>query len=93
MISIAVAVLSSLQTFFRYTERAEKHREAAIHYGILNRELERLRAFPPSDEEARSTLKHIEEKLNQLAQNTPAIPLVFLKHIRKSLELKTEEGK
>src|SRR5262245_25635422 len=33
-VSISVAVLSALQTFFRFAERAEHHREAAIKYGV-----------------------------------------------------------
>jgi len=94
IVSIAVAVLSALQTFFRFAERAEKHREAAIRYGVINRELERLRTFPPSgQEDARSILVQVEQKLNELAQNTPAIPLVLLAAIRDQLTLRTRDGR
>jgi hypothetical protein len=74
-VSIAVTVLSALQTFFRFTERAEQHRGAAIQYGILNRELERIHALPPSEQaEAQKVLLEVEQKFNDLAQHVPAIP-------------------
>ena len=41
--SVAAAILSSLQTFLGYSERAEKHRLAGAKYGALGRELESLR--------------------------------------------------
>ena len=40
IISILAAVLASLQTFLRLSERAEKHRAVAVRYGALRRELE-----------------------------------------------------
>jgi hypothetical protein len=88
LVSITVAVLSALQTFFRFTERAEQHREAAIKYGALNRELERMRAFAPaSTEAAQSATLRIEQTLNELAEHSPAIPMALLSHTRHQLAL------
>jgi Protein of unknown function (DUF4231) len=94
IVSIAVAVLSALQTFFRFAERAEQHRAAAIRYGIINRELERLRTFAPSNQEgAQSVVMQIEQKLNDLAEHTPAIPLVLLARTRDALVFPTTDSK
>lgn len=75
VVSITVAVLSALQTFFRFNERAEQHRAAAIQYGVLNRELERLLALPPAEDGgiAKAVLA-VEQKFNDLAMQVPAIP-------------------
>jgi hypothetical protein len=40
LLSIAAAVFASLQTFFRYSEAAEKHRSAGSGFGTLYRKFE-----------------------------------------------------
>lgn len=42
--SLLVATLASLQTFFRFAEKAEKHRLSAARYGALRRETEEMLA-------------------------------------------------
>ena len=42
--SVLAAVLSGLQTFFKFSERADKHRVFGARYGALRRELEQLHA-------------------------------------------------
>ena len=92
LVSISVAVLSALQTFFRFAERAEQHREAAMKYGAINRELERMRTFPPvGAEAAQGATMQIEEKLNELAQHTPAIPLALLSQTRDKLAFRPKD--
>lgn len=85
-VSVSVAATSALQTFLKFSERAEDHRAAAIQFGIINRELERLSAFPPtSAEEALQILIGVETRLNELAKTVPAIPLNKWKDIPKEL--------
>ena len=43
--SVLSALLTNLQTFLGYSERAERHRIAGAKYGALGRELEQLRAL------------------------------------------------
>jgi len=75
LVSIAIAVLSSLQTFFRFSDRAEQHRSAGIQYGILNREMERVCTLPPEDQlKQKQLLVEIENKFNELALKVPGIP-------------------
>ena len=52
--SVLAAVLSALQTYFRSSELAERHKGAAVKYGFLRRELEQR---IESDEGAMSDAK------------------------------------
>jgi hypothetical protein len=67
--SVSAALLTSLQTFLGYSERAEKHRIAAAKFGALGRELEMLRAsegIPPTE-----VLESVRKRLDALALESP----------------------
>ena len=68
--SVAAGVLATLQMFYNYSERAEKHRIAAANYGALGRELELIRADPR--EPNITTLSELKERLDELALEAPA---------------------
>jgi hypothetical protein len=71
LVSISAAILSALQTFLRFEERAEKHRAAGGQYGALRRELEQIRAIgPPYDVDA---LSRIREEFDSVSNQAPAI--------------------
>ena len=42
LLTVLAAILSSLQTFLRFSELAERHKVAAVKYGALRREIETL---------------------------------------------------
>ena len=63
--SVTAAVLASLQTFLKYSERAEKHLTANRQFSRLKREVEVLLAFPPKPEEARSTIASLRARIDQ----------------------------
>jgi hypothetical protein len=44
LLSVLAAVLTALQTYLRYSERAELHRKAAGRYGVMRRQLEEILA-------------------------------------------------
>ena len=70
-VSVLAAVLSSLQTFLRYSERAEKHRGAAARFGSLRREIEFLQASgAPYDKERIESLR---EKMDSISSEAPEI--------------------
>lgn len=69
--SVAAALLTSLQTFLGYSERAEKHRIAGAKYGALGRELEVLRALDTIDI---SVINDLKKRLDELAQESPNNP-------------------
>lgn len=89
-VSILAAVLASVQTFLRYSERAVKHREAGVKYGTLQREIERVAAFPPEDKkELRDWVDSFRQRWAGLAQESPVVP----KHIwdRVVVRIEAEE--
>jgi hypothetical protein len=70
-ISVTAAVLASMQTFLRFSERAEKHRGVAARYGSLRRDIEALQAGgAPFDQ---TKLDTIREKLNSISTEAPEI--------------------
>ena len=79
IVSLLAAALAALQTFFRFAERAEKHRVAAANYGIARRDLDLfLLKYVSEPADARQAaiddLGKIKSKLDQLAQESPDIP-------------------
>src|SRR5436190_18554080 len=65
LLSLTAAVLASLQTFLKYSERAERHLTAHRNFSRLKREVEVLLAFPPKPEEARSTIASLRTRIDQ----------------------------
>ena len=75
LLSVAVTVFASLQTFLRYSERAEKHKAAATEFGKLRRELEQLIAFiPAGGTVAAGDMKSIRTQWGELSAHAPSIP-------------------
>jgi hypothetical protein len=68
--SIAATVLSSLQTFFKFSERSEKHRLFGAKFGAVRRELELLRIQPQIKS---AELTAIRVKLDKLAEEAPDV--------------------
>ena len=46
------AILAALETFLKYSEQAENHRNASSRYQSLHHAVDQLMAFPPKDETA-----------------------------------------
>ena len=98
--SVTAAILSSLQTFLGYSERAEKHRLAGAKYGALGRELETLLTFP-EDTIPQETIDKIRIQLDGLAIESPnnsqkiyiLSEKVFKKSENSNAIIKNENGK
>lgn len=91
LISILAAVLASLQTFLRLSERAEHHRTIAASYAAIRRSLEYLKTFPSDDvEEVKRAFEEIKKQMDKLAEDAPSIPLRMK---GKFKELKNREHK
>nr|CAP47576.1 putative integron gene cassette protein [uncultured bacterium]CAP48639.1 putative integron gene cassette protein [uncultured bacterium]CAP48646.1 putative integron gene cassette protein [uncultured bacterium] len=75
--SVTAAVLTSLQTFLGYSERAEKHRIAGAKYGALGREMETLRAS--IQDVTKEQIDRIRERLDTLAIESPNNPETIYK--------------
>jgi hypothetical protein len=79
LVSFLGAALTSLQTFFKFSELAEKHRIAGAAYGDIKRKLDILKLEysmkeQASREDAIKELKVIFETLGKLAKESPGIP-------------------
>jgi len=87
-VSFLSAVLSSLQTFFKFSEVAEKHRVAGAAYGDMKRKLDILKLQysmkeHTSREDALKELKLVSEALSELAKESPGIPDKAFKQAKK----------
>lgn len=74
LLSMGAAVLSGLATFLNYGELAERHRDAAVKYGNLRREIEEIISFTPSQDELKSTMADLRTRWNSLDIEAPSIP-------------------
>ena len=79
LLSIAAAVLSALQAFLNYSEKAEKHRVAGACYNSVRRELQQLLA---QDREWKC-LSDIRRRIDDLARDSPHIPESVLSEMRR----------
>lgn len=82
LVSVLGAVLSSLQTFLSFNERAERHRSAGARFGALGRKLELLLSEKVefSHEEAMS----LKEEIDRLGADSPKIPPDILRHFHET---------
>lgn len=81
-VSLIAVVLSSLQTFLKFSERAEKHRVAAAEYGSIRRRLEIAHVTSPVD---KSVLEKLGDEISALAVRAPAISDSTFDRIKKKL--------
>ena len=90
VLSVSRVALTSLQTFFKYSERAERHKTAAVQIGEVRRELEQKLQFAQLDE---ALTKMIREKWNAADRQSPTIPTHIYERIenlvRKAAEHKS----
>jgi hypothetical protein len=92
LVSILAAVLSSLQTFFKFSERSETHRVFGAKYGSLRRELEGL--FVSDETLDERVIDAVRRKIDLLAEDAPAIPeRIFSKIQRETLFIENGQTK
>lgn len=79
--SLVATVLSSLQTFFKFSERSEKHRIFGAKFGAIRRELEVLRI---QTQIKSADLTVLRTKLDKLAEEAPNVDAsIFSRKISK----------
>ncbi len=78
MLSISAAVLAALQTFFKYSELAEKHRSTAAQYAAMKRRLDALHLRFAEPDVSRDgfldAMEAIIQELDQLEKDSPDAP-------------------
>jgi Protein of unknown function (DUF4231) len=71
--SVIAAVLSGLQTFLRYSERAERHRVTATKYSAARRKIEQVLIYP--DRVTYDVVNEIRTLIDTLAGDAPNLSL------------------
>lgn len=79
--SVLAGVLAALQTFFKFSERAERHKIFGAKFGAIRRELETLHAAGRAAEES-NFISVLRERLDRLAEEAPAVPAEVFQHIQ-----------
>lgn len=74
-VALMAGVLSALQTFLAFNERADKHRSAGAAYGMIRREMEQLQILLPTlaTADLRSALTGIRGRLDEIASGAPNV--------------------
>jgi hypothetical protein len=89
LISVAAAVLSGLQTFLQFSERAERHRVTGARYSAIRREIELMLAVSnASDPIDAGKLEALLKKIDELGNEAPSISA----HIWRLAEKKIAEA-
>lgn len=79
LLSLSAGVFAALQTFFKHSERAEKHRLAAANYSSIFRKIDliklriNLKADSKYEKVLLSELQSVMEQLDQLDKESPDV--------------------
>ncbi|MBN1928562.1 MAG: SLATT domain-containing protein [Chlorobiaceae bacterium] len=85
LVSIGATVLSSLQTFLGYADRASSHKEAAVGYGELRTEVQVLLASSlPEIDDLDARIDSIRTRWSALDKASPTLPAWIIKNVTKS---------
>jgi len=75
VVSLCIAVLAGLQTFLKYSQRAERHRTAGARYGAIRRDLEEIECrLDNLGEHAFDAVHEVKTRMDSLAAECPEIP-------------------
>lgn len=74
LLGAVASFISALQTFFKYEERANAHRLAAIEYGKVRRKLEVCIAASSAPD---NLIDEVRVRLDELASSCPNIPEAY----------------
>lgn len=74
MLSLVAAAGASAQTFLEYPQKAERHRRAAVEYGVLRRRLEVLLSDPSYDYASHRLPAAIEQQWDRIDTEAPPLP-------------------
>lgn len=90
-LSLAAAVLASLQTFLKYSELAERHKLAGARFADLKHKIELIAVFQPLDSEAlRAQLVEVEQRWETVREESPNIPAKIWNQIEKTMTLERD---
>ena len=75
LMAILAAILGALQTFLKYSEQAENHRNASARYQALLNGMDQSLAFPPQKEQELSDwCDKLRDRWDELNLEAPSVP-------------------
>lgn len=85
LFSLAAATIASLQTYFRSSEQAERHKAAGVKYGALRREIEKELIFVQADdaEKQHKKVESFRTRWNAIDEESPAVPANLYKRAKQ----------
>lgn len=88
VLSVAAAVLASLQTFLKYSELAERHKVAGARFADLKHKIEIIAVFQPQDSEMlKAQLVEVEQRWETVREESPNIPAAIWSRVEKTMTL------
>lgn len=73
--SVLSVIFASLQTFYKYNEKAEKHRSSGAKYGSIRRDIEiAIHLINSNLSNEKELAIPIKEKINTISESSPEIP-------------------
>lgn len=93
LLSLLMAILASLQTFLKYSEQAENHRNASARYQALFNAIDQLVAIPPKDEAALGEwCDKLRERWDELNLEAPSVARKFKPESGAETEVSSHES-
>ena len=75
VISLLIAILAGLQTFLKFSQKAERHRVAGAKYGDIRRSLEEIDIVSiESVSDAKIELHEVKKRMDSMALESPELP-------------------
>jgi hypothetical protein len=87
--SVVAAVLTALQTFFGFSDLANKHRVAGAAFAAFKRDLD-IFAIKLKSVSTMNEVGEVAERFNKLQQNSPDIPDHYYDQARREQSLDIE---
>lgn len=83
--TIVAPILAALQSFLRFPERASQHRQAAIEFGKLQKEIEKNITFPLADDQMEERIDKIRLKEASISSAAPSIGKYSLRKAKRAI--------
>ena len=83
--TVVAPILAALQSFLRFPERASQHRQAAIEFVRIQKEIEKNMTFPLTDDEMKKKVEQIQSEEASISSAAPSIGKYSLRKARKAI--------
>lgn len=89
---VLVAILASVQTYIKPSEKAQMHRVKASKYGSLKREIDSFLILATNEDDANAFIKNLVSRWNAIADDAPVTPDSIRKKAHCLLDTATESN-